>query len=48
MFNCSLRATLLLLAYQQSNLDTAGAVLRLCKHMFRNNAGKYNLVNKRE
>jgi hypothetical protein len=38
MFNCSLRATLLLLAYQHSDLDTAGAILRLLRHMFRENA----------
>ena len=38
MFNCSLRATLLLLAYQHSDLDTAGAILRLLRHMFRQNA----------
>ena len=40
VFNCSLRATLLLLAYQQSSLETAGALLRLLRHMFRNNADK--------
>jgi hypothetical protein len=37
-FNASLRATLLLLAYQHSDLDTAGAILRLIRHIFRLNS----------
>jgi hypothetical protein len=40
VFNSSLRATLLLLAYQHSNLETAGAILRLIRHLFRINADK--------
>jgi len=34
VFNCSLRATLLLLSYQESNLETAGVILRLLRYTF--------------
>ena len=37
-FNSSLRAALLLLAYQHSDLDTAAAILRLIRHIFRINS----------